>query len=717
MIKMMTGTVGNNRYLVLTAQDASQVMGSKPNLKVYRCEQQGEVKTLLGKLSNIGKTDVCQKLNIGCSFHGGYIGSSFYDNFLIEQFKSNNLHMYFTGASHYTDSKNILAENAESTYYLVPAIYGLEYHGAKFFPFASKAKIAKAFVDRLSLEEMKAELLVRYFYNSTGKMYKNGAPMFPLPEHYENHLVQLLVDGEAIVINKPKSLFVPAGEEETSTAVSPSAAASEPVDKTCQPFTTFAIRCAHHGKGRDFQLNVLETAPSFIGSNGIKKHVIQVVAQTGKPEIVRIEHEKNSCKHGEEDCPVIVIHGGEYSHHKTTTKPFKLNAKPYKKEENLTFLDFLQTELLPDLRDLKPQKYRVFAKGCKDVNMLRAEVHCYPIFSWDAKATFNYVVDTEERADIKTGFAFEGKVTYQRDDNKLVKYDTKSESNKTSAFSTLQNALSGIFDKIDEMNSKVKSGEDTKLVTLDLEYPKLELNGKLDLEEHPQNGEVGMVGHLGIKMDPLIGFTGNVDIIEWIIIGCAGPLADAIKKARKLAAGEGNDDQKIKASISLDLKPTGKISSDFKWEKSIDNSWLSKEGEKSGEAKAEIAFELVGEAKAEGDFYWVKIEAGVTIGVKAMNGDGGVGITATLTSTTAGDKPALAGQLHFSGMKATYSCFVKSSVKKAESGDSDGGFGGVIKKKLKVLNQEVKKEDELPIFDEFKWPSDPTPTAITQGHI
>jgi len=301
--------------------------------------------------------------------------------------------------------------------------------------------------------------------------------------------------------------------------------------------------------------------------------------------------------------------------------------------------------------------------------------------------------------------------------DKPHEYDTESESNKTSAFSTLQNALSGLFDKIDEMNSKVKSGEDTKLVTLDIEYPKLELEGKLALEEQPKSGEVGMAGHLGIKMDPLIGFTGNVDLIEWIIIGCAGPLADAIKKARKLAAGEENDDQKVKASISLDLKPTGKISADFKWEKSIDNSWLSKEGEKSGEAKAEIAFELVGEAKAEGDFYWVKIEAGVTIGVKAMKGNGGVGITATLTSTTAVDKPALAGQLHFSGMKATYSCFVKSSVKKAKSGDTDGGFGGVIKKKLKVLNQEVEKEDELPIFDDFKWPSDPTPTVITQGHI
>jgi len=306
--------------------------------------------------------------------------------------------------------------------------------------------------------------------------------------------------------------------------------------------------------------------------------------------------------------------------------------------------------------------------------------------------------------------------------DKTHEYDTESESDKTSAFSTLQNALSGLFDKIDKMNSKVKSGEDNKLVTLDIEYPKLELEGKLALEEQPKSGEVGMAGHLGIKMDPLIGFKGNVDLIEWIIIGCAGPLSKAITNARKLAAGEENKDQKFKASISLDLKPEGKISTDFKWDKSIDNSWLSTEGEKAGEAKAEISFKLEGSAKAEGDLYWVKVEAGVDVGMEAAEGGGGVGITATLASTTAEDKPALAGQLHFSGMKITYSCFVKASVKKAKS------VAKSVAKSFFDLEQsedeeeeseesEFRKEGDLPIFDEITWPSDPAPTPVNQGHI
>jgi hypothetical protein len=366
------------------------------------------------------------------------------------------------------------------------------------------------------------------------------------------------------------------------------------------------------------------------------------------------------------------------------------------------------------MRDLEPEIYRIKTSCCSDVDNYNAGVHCYPTLSWEATAEFCYVVDTENRADIKTGLVFEGEASFQRDD-KPYKYNTKSESNKISAFSTLQNALSGLFDKIDSMNASVKSGGDTKLVKLTVLYPKLTLDGKLELKEQQKSGEVGMEGDLAISMAPLIGFEGEVDLIEWIIIACVGPLANAIIEARDLAAGEDNDDQKFKASIYLNLKPTGKISSDFKWVKGIDDSWLSTEGEKSGEAKAEIAFELEGGAKAEGDIYWVKVEAGAEIGVQGADG-GGVGITATLTATTAEDKPALAGQLQFSGMKITYSCFVKVSVEMADS-STDSGFGGDKDKKVKDLTKEVKKEGELPVFKVIKWPEDPKPTAINKGHI
>ena len=684
----------------MTEHDARRSMNSQPNLKFYRCNLQGAFNEVLEGMPPRPKIEFCFKLNIHWDT---------YDVFLRKQFETNNLHMYFTGASHYTSPNNKLAEDNESALYLAPAIYGLEYYGVKYYNFTSNPEASKQYIERFNLDEFKVEQLVQNFYANTGSMYINGAPMFPLSQHYQNHLIKLLVDGDAIVIEKPKSLFVPF-QEVISSAVAVGVLRSSQVDNTCQPYTLFVVRCEHYKGSRDFQLDVLEADANFNGN----QHVLQVVAQTDKPESVFIEYEKEACTKGSKECPMIVIDGGEYSNHKTASSPFELSVKPYKKEEDLSFLDFLQTYLLPDMRALEPEVYSVKTLGCSGVGNHLAEIQCYPTFSWDAKAKFSYVVDTENRADIITGLVLEGEASFQRDD-KPYKFDTKSESNKTSAFSGLQNALSGLFDKIDKMNESVKSGGDTKVVSLGIDYPVLELDGKLDLQEQKKSGEVAMGGHLGITMAPLIGFKGEVDLIEWIIIAGSGPLAKAIIKARELAAGEGNDDQKFKASIYLKLKPTGSISSKFNWDKGIDDSWLSKEGDKSGEAKAEIAFELEGGAKAEGDIYWVKVEAGAEIGVKGAEG-GGVGITATLTATTAEDKPALAGQLQFSGMKITYSCYVKASVKTADS-DAESDFGGVIKEKVNALTKEVKKEGELPVFDVITWPEDPTPTPVNKGHI
>jgi hypothetical protein len=73
-----------------------------------------------------------------------------------------------------------------------------------------------------------------------------------------------------------------------------------------------------------------------------------------------------------------------------------------------------------------------------------------PLNSWPNLVDhYNFQLNVIENAP-NLGIKHVIQVVAQTD--KPYKYDTKSESNKTSAFSTLQNALSGLFDKIDEMN-------------------------------------------------------------------------------------------------------------------------------------------------------------------------------------------------------------------------------------------------------------------------
>jgi hypothetical protein len=209
MTDVIKGTSGQNRYLVMTEQDARQIMSSVPNLKFHRCEQLGEFNSVLDSISAQPKIELCHKLKM--------IGTN-YDSFLMSQFKDGILQMFFTGTAHYTAASNKLAEGPESAFYFTPAIYGIEFSGVKYSNLTANQAAASHYLKRFQLDGVKTEKSVQNFYINASGMYKNGAPKYSLPNDYENHLVTLLVNGEAIIIEKPKSLFIPQ-EEIISTAV------------------------------------------------------------------------------------------------------------------------------------------------------------------------------------------------------------------------------------------------------------------------------------------------------------------------------------------------------------------------------------------------------------------------------------------------------------------------------------------------------------------
>ncbi len=745
MIDIIKRKNGHNRYLVLTARDASQIMGSKPNLKVYRCEQASEAESLFGILSDNEKTNVCHKLHSGDSAQGGFIGSAFYNHLLVQQFKRQNLHMYFTGISHYTDSKGILSEDDEGTFYLVPAIFGIECYGVKFYPFAAKDKITRGFVERLNLDEMKAQQLVTHFYNNTGSMYKSGVPIFPLPEHYENHLVKLLVDGEAIVIHRPRSLCVPnMASPSEMAAVSPSSLKEEVVDKTCQPFGMFIIRCDK----RDFQLNVLETEFNLNDS----QHVLQVVAQTDTPKTVFIEHEKDKCKKNKKNCPVVIIDGGEYSSHKTIDKPFKLIAKPYKKEEDLGFWDFMQSYFLPDLRDLEPQVYTVATDGCDDIKEQAALVHCFPSFKWKGKVEagmkhkYNAAGLLEDRE-----FNFGGEIEYVRNGNS-TKFGGKSTStdNKEVSFPKLESMLTSITSKLDNiknncqetaLNSAGKTLSDLKkeagtddLVVVEIVPPKVSLGGGIELAESSKTGMVGMAGNVALDLSPLIGLKVETDLLDWLIMTFSGGLGAFLLQVKGLAArskakiaevnGSGVLNSSAKKDMTKELKDKegkaifdaelyvkftaeGSISAKCEWKKDVDDSWLSVEGDKTASANAKITFKLAAVAKAKAEAFCVKISIGAELHLAgAKSSAEGIGIETTLFATTAENKPALGGNIRFTGMAIYFTSWAEAGIKTAES-DSDKVASSDRGKKKRALNMSEKKTYDCKetIFEESTWPN------------
>jgi len=225
MIGKYKGKSSQNSYILMTERDAIQAIGAEPNLNFYRSEQLGEFDAVLGGMARTPKTELCNKLCIDGRSH---------EAFLLDQFKSSNLHLYYTDSSHYTSPDKKLAENAESSFYLAPAIHGLEFSGVQYSNLTSTPGAAKQYIERFNLDDAKVEQLVMSFYINTGSMYKNGAPQLSSVNLYKDHLLKLLVDGDAIIIEKPKSLFIPQ-EEIISTAVGVSALrpsqVNEPVEE------------------------------------------------------------------------------------------------------------------------------------------------------------------------------------------------------------------------------------------------------------------------------------------------------------------------------------------------------------------------------------------------------------------------------------------------------------------------------------------------------
>lgn len=743
MTEIIKGASGQSRYLIMTEQDARQKMNCEPNLNFYRCEQLGEFDSVISTLPIRPKIELCHRLQIGAWT---------YDSFLLDQFKASILQMYHTGLSHYTAPDNKITENNESIFYLAPAIYGLEYPGVRYYNLTYNQEASKQYIERFKLDEMKAQQLITSFYRNTGTMYKDGAPMFSLPKHYENHLIKMLVEGEAIIIEKAKSLFAPF-EEVISSAVGVCVLKSNQIDETCQPIEVFIIKCDHFGKGRNFQLDVINNPPNFNGS----QYVIQVVAQSDKPETVTIEYDKPACIHGDGECPSLVVDGGEYSNQKILESPFKLKAKPHQKKEDLNFWDFMQSYFLPDLSTLKPEIYTVTSAGCSDISGQKALVHCFPTFEWSGKIKagmehkYNEVGMLEDRE-----FSFGGEIKYVRDGNTTT-FGGKSTSsnNKEVSFPKLESLLASITSKMDDIKNKnqeialkkagktlsdFKANSGSKdLVNVEVKPPKIALGGGIKLAESSKTGDVGMEGSVTLDLDPLIGMTVDTDLLDWLIMTFSGGLGAFLLKVKGLAARSKAKQAEIansgvlssaaKKDMAKELKDKegkaifdaelyvkfivdGSISAKCEWKKDIDNSWLSVEGDKTASASAKITFKLEAVAKAKAEAFCVKISIGAELHVAgAKSSAEGIGVETTLFATTAENKPALGGNIRFTGMAIYFTSWAEAGIKTAKSDskidevlDRDDEEEEVVTDA--AMSEKKQYDQSQVIFKEHTWPEE-----------
>lgn len=741
MTEIIKGASGQNRYLIMTEQDARQKMNCEPNLNFYRCEQLGEFDAVLGTLPIRPKIELCFKLKIG---------PSTYDGFLLEQFKSSILQMYHTGISHYTSSENKITENAESAYYLAPAIYGVEYPGIKYYNLTHNTEASKQYIERFNLDEMKAQQLITGFYSNTGSMYKDGAPMFSLPVHYENHLVKMLVDGEAIIIEKAKSLFTPF-EEVISSAVGVCVLKSNQVDDTCQPIEVFIIKCEHFGKGRDFQLDVINNPPNFNSS----QHVIQVIAQTDKPEAVTIEYDKATCLHGDDKCPSIIINSTDktYSDQIVNNSPYKLSVVPnisiFSEDSSgnpyMSLAKFISDVLIPSNSITNPNVYTVKTQGCKDVESSIAEIHCYPSMEWagevsagrkaerEEKYTFEYDGDNKLTTatlpvDKKSEFSYGGEFSLGINGRKFqpIKYSRSEEGeSKNFILKRIEDTVSGLLDSIDLID---KIGEKIGVTPAKFTVtpPNITLGGGMKAVEHPSSGVIDYEGSIYLKAKPLLSLDIEIDFLNILIIlaggattAVGGPAAAKfiIEMRKKFSTGIGgeNSTAELKGDFYAKLTIKGSAGGSLIWnskpgEKTVieqgieESDQLDEENKRisytKGELTGKVGITIEAGAHIEGRLFKISVKAGIGIGASGATGIGDpVGLFITLSASSEKNKPTLSGNVEFSGIQIYYIKFAEMSRKEGVNEDKTSSEGvrtnNAFGKKSKKLDQKLDEAKTL----------------------
>jgi hypothetical protein len=753
MIDVYKGTSGFGNYLLITRANAERLTANKNSLKFYSTDTISEFDQVFQNLAAFPKLELLSELNKS--------GVHPYDGFLRSEFQYGFLQLYVTGNSHYTSPSFLIRNSEKCNYYLAPAIDVLQYPAVSYMDFSHNESGVDRYFEEVSINENDAVSLVDAFYDNTRNIYSGKRVDGPSKNPTGlQQLKDILTLGDAVVIQKHKLIYVPF-ENLVSAAVGVGALKSRVIGEKCVEIDVFIIKCEHYPKARKFQLDVINTAPNFNGN----QHVLQVVAQTDKPETVTIEYDKATCIHDDNECPSIIVDGGDYYNQRVTSSPFKLKAKPFQKTEDLGFWDFMQSYFLPDLRDLKPEIYTITTDGCADISGQKAFVHCFPTFEWSGKIEagmkhkYNEVGLLEDRE-----FSFGGEIKYVRNGN-TTRFGGKSTStgNKEVSFPKLESMLTSIVSKLDDiknssqetaLNSMGKTISDVKtdtgsddLVIVEVEPPKISLGGALKLAESSATGDVGMAGDVTLDLSPLIGLKVETDLLDWLIMTFSGGLGTFLLKVKGLAArskakiaeiensGVLNSaakkdmtkdltDKKGKAIFDAELYvkfiAKGEISAKCEWKKEVDNSWLSLEGDKTASASAKITFKLEAVAKAKAEAFCVKISIGAELHVAgAKSSAEGIGIETTLFATTEDNKPALGGNIRFTGMAIYFTSWAEAGIKTAESDEDKvnssvrGGRKSV--KKIDIeLNEKKSYDHKQVIFKESTWPDTKTPQSLNE---
>ena len=205
----------------------------------------------------------------------------------------------------------------------------------------------------------------------------------------------------------------------------------------------------------------------------------------------------------------------------------------------------------------------------------------------------------------------------------------------------------------------------------------------------------------------------------------SGVLNSAAKKEMTKQLKDKEGKAIFDAELYVKFIAEGSIAAKCEWKKEVDDSWLSVEGDKTASASAKITFKLEAVAKAKAEAFCVKISIGAEMHVAgAKSSAEGIGIETTLFATTEDNKPALGGNIRFTGMAIYFTSWAEAGIKTAESDNDKVNSSGrdVVEEEAEAASEltisEKKEYDKSQIiFKESTWPDNKIPQSLGQTEL
>ncbi len=497
----------------------------------------------------------------------------------------------------------------------------------------------------------------------------------------------------------------------SAAAVTSSTSAEE--DPICS-LSQFELKCCHGSRG--YNLDVINGEADLNNSKGI-----QVVSRHDSPDKITITL-NGSCVNGLDNCPSVSV-TGDSGTEKVNKGSTEIKVLPRQVNEQVTsFMGFVKKYMVPDLGRMQYQTYRFTSSGCAGCESHSAIVHAFPTYKWSGKVGFGYRdkdgKDSKDESSlaVKGGWFLDAGLTGNIHKN-TWNFETKDQNQISDYFPALKGFVTDLVEKLDDIASKTAEaaadagglaiGGDA--LKFKVSWPKVTLGGGMSLEEVKGKNIVDLDGNVKLSMSPLLGLDIEADVIDWIMWN-AGPHGELIRAVRnKIKEGIGTTEVNASADISVKLKMKGSVNVDFEWKKAAGDRWQITKGDGTGKTAMAVTVGLEGKAEATTRIFMVKIAIGITVGVMGANSSGeGIGVGFSLFATTKEDKPAIGGDVRFTGVAIYYTYYAEAMVVESESREKQKQWTRTSKTGEKNASRDSKTkqkiENKYTLLKACSWP-------------